>query len=64
MNKSLKEMTRKELRDYMLEHRGDTEKLDAAIAESSSRPGWTEVSADTPLEEQKKIIQDLIARKS
>lgn len=61
---NLKAMTQKELRAYILKHRNDDEKVRAAIAESSSRPGWTEVSADRPLEEQRKIIQDMIAKKS
>lgn len=64
MNKSLKEMSQRELRAYILEHRNDEEKVRAAIAESMSRPGWTEVPADTPLEEERRIIQDLISKKS
>ena len=64
MSKSLQEMSQKELRAYILEHRNDEEKVRAAIAESSSRPGWTEVPADTPLEEERRIIQNLISKKS
>ena len=56
MTENLKEMTRKELRDYMLKNRNDDEKMRAAIAESTSRPGWTRVSADLPIEEQLNIF--------
>ena len=51
MSEDLKTMTRKQLREYMLSNRNDDEKMRAAIAESTSRPGWTEVSADTPVKE-------------
>lgn len=61
---NLKAMTRAELRQYMSDNRNDDEKLSAAIAESSSRPGWTEVPADTPPEEERQVIQQLINRKS
>ncbi len=56
MMTNLKEMTRKELRQYILENRNNKEILDAAIQESLSRPGWTTVPADTPLEEQERIL--------
>ncbi len=42
---NLKKMTRKELRQYILENRNNKEILDAAIQESLSRPGWTTVPA-------------------
>lgn len=60
MSENLKKMTRSELRAYMLQHRNDDEKIRAAIAESSSRPGWTEVPADLPLEEQREIFKKAI----
>ena len=63
MNKNLQEMSRKELRAYISKHRNDEERVRAAIAESSSRPGWTEVPADIPPEEERRIIQDLISKK-
>jgi hypothetical protein len=56
----LKAMSQKELLCYISENRNDDEKVRAAIAESSSRPGWTEVPANTPLEEQERIIKELI----
>ena len=56
-------MTRAELRNYISENRNDEEKVRAAIAESTRRPGWTEVPADTPLEEQERIIKQLINKK-
>lgn len=64
MSKSLQEMTQKELRTYILKHRNDEEKVRLAIAESSSRPGWIEVPADIPPEEERQIIQDLIFKNS
>ena len=39
-------MTQAELRQYMLQNRNNDEKMRAAIAESTSRPGWTKVPAD------------------
>ena len=62
MSKDLKTMTRKELRTYMLEHRNDEQKLRAAIEESSSRPGWTEVSADVSPEEMGRILERAISK--
>ncbi len=61
---NLKTMTQAELRLYILANRNDEEKVRAAIAESSSRPGWVEVPTDTPLEEQERIIKKLINQKS
>lgn len=61
---NFKIMTQQELRTYILENRNDEEKVRAAIQESSSRPGWTEVSADTSLEEQERILKELIAKKN
>ena len=53
---NLKKMTRAELRSYILKHRNDDEKVRAAIEESASRPGWTDIPADAPMEEVKQII--------
>lgn len=61
---NFKAMTRAELRKYISDNRNDDEKVRAAIAESSSRPGWTEVPADTSTEEEEKIITELIQRRS
>ena len=58
MSENLKTMTRKQLRDYMLSNRNDDEKMRAAIAESTSRPGWIEVSADAPVKEALSQIID------
>lgn len=57
---NLKKMTRKELKQYILENRNNKELVDAAIQESLSRPGWTTVSADTPLEEQELILENAL----
>jgi hypothetical protein len=60
----LTKMSKPELTQYILDNRGNEEELDRAIRESSSRPGWTEVPADTPAEEEQRIIEELIARKA
>ena len=57
---NLKKMTRKELKQYILENRNNTEIVDAAIQESLSRPGWTTVPENTPLEEQECILQNAL----
>ncbi len=54
---SLKSMTHKELKQYILENRNNKELVDAAIQESLSRPGWTTVSADTPLENKNLFLK-------
>ncbi len=51
MNKNLKDMTQAELRQYMLQNRNNDEKMRAAIAESTSRPGWTKVPANADVEQ-------------
>ena len=56
MTENLKQMTRKELRDYMLKNRNDDEKIRAAISESTSRPGWTRVPADADLDAVFKLV--------
>ena len=61
---NFKTMTKAELKRYILENRNDDKKVRAAIAESSNRPGWIEVPADTPLEEQERILKELIDRKA
>ena len=60
----LKGMNRTELRKYISDNRNNDEIVRAAITESSSRPGWTEVPADITTEEEKHIITDLIEKKS
>ena len=64
MDNNLEDMTRQELRKYMLENRGNPEKLDRAIAESKSRPGWTKVPADMPIEEQLNILGRAISQEN
>lgn len=56
-------MSREELRAYILENRGNAELLDKAITESISRPGWTEVSANLPIEEQLNIFGQVNSKK-
>ncbi len=59
----LKSMTNKELTTYIMENRNNDDKVRAAIAESSNRPGWTKISAETTPEETDQIIQDLLSKK-
>lgn len=56
-------MSNQELTACIMKHGNDDEKVRVAIAESSSRPGWTKVSAETTLEETDQIIQELLSKK-
>ena len=58
------EMSQAQLRRYISDNRNNDDLVRAAIAESSRRSGWTEVRADTPLEEQERIIKELTNKKS
>ena len=53
-------MTLNELRRYVLAHRDDTEAWDEFAARP--RPNAVMVSADTPVEEQERIIKKLVDR--
>ena len=53
-------MTLNELRRYVLAHRDDREAWDEFAARP--RPNAVIVSADTPIEEQERIIKELIDR--
>jgi hypothetical protein len=64
MIEDLKKMSSQKLTDYIKKYRLDEEKVKEAIAEISSRPGWVDVSADTDLEEELRIIENLIAKKN
>jgi hypothetical protein len=64
MIEDLKKMSSHKLTDYIKKYRLDEEKVKKAIAEISSRPGWVDVSADTDLEEELQIIENLIAKKN
>ena len=57
-------MSQAQLRRYISDNRNNDDLVGAAIAESSRRSGWTEVPADTPLEEQERIIKELTQKKS
>ena len=48
---NLKAMSKQELIEYIKANRNNDELVARAIAESTSRPGWTKVSPDTPVEE-------------
>ena len=51
-------MTLNELRKYVLAHRDDREAWDEFAARP--RPNAVMVSADTPVEEQERIIKELV----
>jgi hypothetical protein len=53
-------MTLNELRRYVLAHRDDKEAWDEFAARP--RPNAVMVSADTPIEEQERIIKELVDR--
>jgi thymidylate kinase len=53
-------MTLNELRRYVLAHRDDREAWDEFAARP--RPNAVIVSADTPVEEQERIIKELVDR--
>lgn len=53
-------MTLNELRRYVLAHRDDREAWDEFAARP--RPNAVIVSADTPIEEQERIIKELVDR--
>ncbi len=53
-------MTLNELRRYVLAHREDKEAWDEFAARP--RPNAVIVSADTPVEEQERIIRELVDR--
>jgi hypothetical protein len=53
-------MTLNELRKYVLAHRDDREAWDEFAARP--RPNAVMVSADTPVEEQERIIKELFDR--
>ncbi len=63
MSKSFKEMTNQELRQYMNDHLDD-EKGELAFMEYSSRLDWKKVPANATPEEEKRIIEDLIAQRT
>jgi hypothetical protein len=53
-------MNLKELRQYVLAHRNDKEAWDEFAARP--RPNAVIVTADTPVEEQERIIKELVDR--
>ena len=55
---NFKEMSLKELTNYVLAHRDDQEAWDEYV--SRPRPNATIIPADIPLEEQQKIFEELL----
>ncbi len=62
MSKSFKNMTNDELERYFNNHQDD-ENGELAFLEYSSRLDWNKVPADATAEEEKQIIENLIAQK-
>jgi hypothetical protein len=56
--RDFKQMSRKDLKQYILAHRNDEEAWDEFV--SRPRPNAVIVSADTPLEEQERILLDAL----
>ncbi len=63
MSKSFKEMTNDELEKYMNEHLDD-ETGELAFMEYSSRLDWKKVPPNASPEEEKRIIEELIAQRT
>ena len=57
---NFKEMSLKELTNYVLAHRDDQEAWDEYV--SRPRPNATIIPADIPLEEQQRIFEDLLRK--
>ncbi len=63
MFKPLEEMTVKELRQYMFEHRNSDREWEKAYDLFSQKAKWNKIPRNSTLEEEKQIIQNLIAQK-
>lgn len=63
MSKPLEEMTVKELRKYMFENKANNKKWERAYDLFSEKAQWKSVPPGATLEEEKQIIQDLIAKR-
>lgn len=57
-NKDFKQMSRKDLKKYILAHRNDEEAWNEFL--SRPRPNAIVVAADTPMEEQERILLDAL----
>ena len=63
MSKSFKDMTNDELEKYFNNHQDD-DYSELAFLEYSFRLDWNKVPTDATPEEEKQIIENLIAQKS
>ncbi|MDJ0650119.1 MAG: hypothetical protein QNJ60_15620 [Xenococcaceae cyanobacterium MO_188.B19] len=63
MSKSFKEMTKEELKQYMHNHQDD-ETGELAFMEYSSRLDWKKVPANATPEQEKQIIEEIIAQRT
>ena len=64
MSKPLEEMTVKELRQYMFEHRNHEQEWEKAYDLFSQQAKWNKVPTNATPEEEKQIIENLIAQKT
>ncbi len=64
MSKPLEEMTVKELRQYMFEHRNHEQQWEKAYDLFSQKTKWNKVPTNATPEEEKQIIENLIAQKT
>ena len=64
-NKPLKEITRKELKEYLSKYRNDEEKFSTGLGEflSRSRPNAIHFPASMPREEQEKRFISLLKKR-
>lgn len=63
MSKSFKDMTNAELEKYINDDL-DEEKSELAFLEYNSRLDWNQVPSNATPEEEKQIIEDLIAKRT
>ncbi|MDJ0594986.1 MAG: hypothetical protein QNJ72_34250 [Pleurocapsa sp. MO_226.B13] len=63
MSKPLEEMTVKELRQYMFEHRNHSLEWEKAYDVFSQKVEWNKTPTNATPEEEKQIIESLIAQK-
>ena len=63
MSKPLEEMTIKELRQYMFNHRNDDLEWSKAFELFNEKADWKTIPAGTSAEEEKRILDEIIAQR-
>ncbi len=64
MSKPLEEMTTEELRQYMFDHRNNDQEWSRAFELFNEKAEWKKVPPNASPEEEKRIIQELIAQRT